>query len=378
MRKIVLLANADSLWTKEYVENVLVNDFEIFIISEFNGKYSKFYLERGVQVFEVGTYPSNRNIIKKRFFKSKIDKISKIIDNADIFHVHYVNFDTISKTEQVWNICNKHILTFWGSDLYRVNSKENEKLIPYFEKADKISFMTDDMKETFNRRNGTYLVNKEEVIDFGNPMYKMIDSVSEEMSREKAKEYWNIDSSRFTVVVGYNGRKEQQHLQVIQQIVNINPEIRKKITIILHFGYGKRNKKYEESLKKLLVFNGIEYVLIDKFLEKREIAILRVAADMMINAQTTDAFSGSVSEYLYAGCILVNGEWLNYEEVRKRGISYFSFKSFEQIPSVIENAYNAGKKSITQIKETRQKLCEINSWEKVETLWKKMYIDLYE
>jgi hypothetical protein len=97
-----------------------------------------------------------------------------------------------------------------------------------------------------------------------------------------------------------------------------------------------------------------------------QIARLRLATDIFINAQMSDGLSASVLEALYAGAILLNASWLSYREYLEWGLSLLSFSRFEDIPKLVTSVFSkAGKEESPSRAVLREKM----SWNQCQEAW---------
>ena len=78
-----------------------------------------------------------------------------------------------------------------------------------------------------------------------------------------------------------------------------------------------------------------------------------------IHAQISDALAGSIKEYLYAGAVLINPEWIDYSECKEIGIGYLEYKAWEEIPNLLEKALRLNKDMLLS---NREKLYNYFSW----------------
>ncbi len=357
--KVILLIDANSIYCKEYIENVLLGKYEVIVLSyEYNRRFRKYYKENGIRIWD----------------SPDINKLLKIaenqITNDDIFHVHYVNPYILKILQKSYAKCQKRILTYWGSDLLRTSFIERCAALPYIYNADVITVINDVMYQKLRKM----LIKRKQrcikCLDFGNSFFNMIDDVSNQMSVEECKSYWELKSEKIIVSVGYNAIKEQQHLQMMQEVVKLPKKVLQKMLFVFHFGYGKKDNLYIKKLKMVLQKNHIQYKIIEQFLDKREIAILRLSTDIFLYGQTTDALSASMMEYLYAGAILIKPKWLDYSELKDMGISYFEYKSFEEIPHLLIDLIKNG---ISRTIKNRGVLKRTKSWEALSSEWEALY-----
>lgn len=369
--KILLIGDADSSWLKEYVDRVLADiDYDVKIVSYFNTVYEEEYKSKGIEVY---SYATNNRLCNhfKRIIISK--DIAKKIGEVDIVHVQYFERALVRLNWRFLLQGKKKIMTLWGSDLLRVSKYILlfNKIV--FDKIDEITVMNANMKGVIGKVFGDEIYQKTSVLDFGNPLYDTLDEVINSNSKKQCKQYWGIDENKWVIAVGYNAIREQQHLEMIEQILKLPTKVLEQVIVVLHFAYGKYSIEYLEIIKNKLLSGGIQFVLIDKFLDKREMAILRYAVDIFLYGQTTDALSGSVLEYVYAGAILIKPNWLDYTELYKRNIKYIEYNEFGEIPCLLQEVLNNISDMKRENKGNREQLRRMNSWEVLVPQWKEKY-----
>ena len=86
-----------------------------------------------------------------------------------------------------------------------------------------------------------------------------------------------------------------------------------------------------------------------EFLSGENLYKLRMVTDIFVHVQTTDAFSGSVQEYILCKKKIVQGAWIKYELINDiRPLFYFPVDKMENLGEVIVKAYNSENISIPQ------------------------------
>ena len=100
-----------------------------------------------------------------------------------------------------------------------------------------------------------------------------------------------------------------------------------------------------------------------------EVAKLRYATDIYINAQITDAFSASMQEYLFSGAIVFNPRWLSYPEISEFGLSCIEYNDISEIPKAISKALSVEKCR----KPENSIIYKHTSWNEVKKGWEKSY-----
>lgn len=367
-KEILFLADHTNIYTRNLLsmlkEEYNEDDFSVFS----QGAYFK----NGEKIFE-------RKYHKNRLLKFlEIKKTVKKIEARNIFmiHIHFLSpyyffYRKIFKNTKV-------IITFWGSDLYRVpqKSKINKFLQKQIiKKADIVTVerkkMIDDFHKIFGFENKPIYVTRFPVpIDL-----KLIDSIKEQELQLFRKKY-GINDNDFILTLGYSSDPGKNHEYMIDEIVKLNQKF-KNLFIIIPMTYG--NSEHREKIKKYCEENlqkkNVQYIILENYMEEREVAILRKNTDIMINVQNTDALSASMMETLYAENIVINGSWLNYNELLENGVY------FETIPEIkpgvlsskidyILNNYNMLKE---KTKVNKEIIYRMNNLDDIIKDWMKVY-----
>ena len=127
----------------------------------------------------------------------------------------------------------------------------------------------------------------------------------------------------------------------------MDAEKKKEIFLLLQMTYNGTDR-YIRQVADAAKKTGCEYRVIRHYLTDEEVADLRIMTDIYINAQTTDAFSGSVCENLFAGTILINAEWLRYQEFKDYDFQYLEFQDMDEIGRLVQTAKKGIEKCVKQ------------------------------
>ena len=376
--KIILITDAESNWCVEYIDRVFKNEkVDLCIVSLHGEKNKKYYAEQNIPVYTY--YSDSRYFVVRWLYRKKLaHRIKREFGSCDAIHVNLATAPAMDRLAELWDLAPKHIVTFWGSDLLRASDKVLLKFNRLLQKVDSINLLTENMRTRFNDVFGDAFSDKLTVFDFGCPMYESIDKVKQTLDKGRCKEYLGIDSEKIVVPIGYNSIIEQQHLKIIEAIKDIDSKLKDQIVFVLHFCYGLDNQEdYFLAIKEKLEVYHMNYKIIDRFLDKRETSILRCASDIFLYAQTTDALSASVIEYLYSGCLLVKPDWLSYPELDSRSVKYISYRDFERLKDAFLGAIDIydDENRLKEYQNNRDILWNMNSWEVVAPKWRALYED---
>lgn len=336
MRKVLIIGNPESIWTKEYIKNIHTND-KIFLTV-----YSK-PTEKLIKEYEALNVTLIYIFGKKRL-SDKASKTLKLITFAianknkfDIVEIqsppHSMQIKVLHLVVKILNA--KSIAVFWGSDILAIDDKDAKRMQAFLTAVDYINLPTKQMLFVFQKRFKHAFDKKIFSAKFGSLAFEQIGKLKDSLSKSDCKEKLDLDPNRTLVAIGYNGIPAQQHIPAIEAISKINTNYKEKIQIILHMGYGI-NAEYFNKVVEAAQKSELHYVVIDKMLTLEEVAILRMATDVFIHAQKVDALSGTIRECIYAEAVLINPKWINYVEYDELGIDYMSYEDFNELPDLLE------------------------------------------
>lgn len=367
----VLITNINSIWTHEFIKNILFEkDIKIYITAFEEVEKKTFDILKDYNIEIIDLYKESK--IKKTFkliFKLfKINKQKKIKDVT----INWMpsSFLAYVVTFVVYFFGEKTVGSFIGSDLLTKEYKEVKKLKLCLKKLDYIVLGSSRLVDKFHEYFGNKYDSKIRTCIYGSPIFDEIKDI-ENISRISLKEEFKLNSKKKIISIGYNGFREQQHLELIDSLKGLKSEVKEKVFILVHLAYSLESEEYKKEIKEKLNSINIEFKIINKMFSKKETAKLRRLVDIALQGQVSDALSSSIREYLYAGAILINPSWLNYKEFKKLNISYLEYDKFEEIEKlitdIIENNLNIEKKA------NKEKLYNNFSWKAAKGCWKELY-----
>lgn len=279
--------------------------------------------------------------------------------------IHYALPWLVLVSKQLKRRTDNFTISLWGSDFYR--AKNINSLGEILKQADNIIISTPQMIEDFKVEFGTY-INKVHLCYFGNEPLEYLDIST---TREQSCRIFNLPNDKLNITIGHNGSKAHQHIKILNELCKLNSETANKIRIILPMTYGL-NQDYLDEVKKTCKSTSIEYIIYTNFMTENEVAHLRNLTDIMINLQTSDAFSGSMKEVLYCGGIVINGSWLPYQFLKKLGIYFEEVNSIQELPVKLDEVISKYSYYQEMCKCNPSKVYDLSIWSKVITKWKEV------
>lgn len=142
-------------------------------------------------------------------------------------------------------------------------------------------------------------------------------------------------------------------MEIIDSISKVRAKLPTNITLFFPFTYGG-SSEYKESVKSRVSELGFKGVYCETYLDLSTLMRLRIATNMFIHIQTTDANNSSLKEYLYFDKNVINGKWLQYDDIEKEDYRpYHITKTVDDLSQTIEQAYREGPVPLRkEVKET--------------------------
>ena len=376
MSKVLILGEISSSWTYKCIKiPELHRDHSIVLYGYDDPKYRDWYIKNGVKL----VYPPRIGFLGRiPFFGKRFSKLAYVFGAAyickrygkiDCLHINFVDEKKLYTIPFCRKYCDKIICLFWGSDIFR----KDEVLEIRLSLVDGFFLTTDRMEERFRKLFGDKYIDKIERINFG---IEGLDYISTDAGATvKNKKEFNVPEDRTVITIGYNGSESQQHLRIIEAIESLPENLKNSVFLQFPFTYGLTDE-YKNIIVARLKRNGIEYQFIERFMDEVTLGKFRTATDIFIHGQTTDAASASVKEYLYAQKIVLNGKWLTYEEMTRRGVFFYQFSDFDDLTRKLEYLLTKGitEDERKRIANNAVILRSLYSWENVSSDWKKLYI----
>lgn len=367
MKKMLVIGDGDSIFIKDFINQYHKQGVIVDLISF--GKDSKNNTVRFQKNFQV-EFGFNLSSLKN-FIEFRNNIIDKMDNNYDVIIIHFVYFFLAPQIFMLKRKTKKIVAVVWGSDFYRVTSKIKiflQNII--YKNVDNIIFTNPKTKEVFLEKK-KFINTDLSVARFGLPVLDEIDN----LQKENYFEFCNnlgLPDDKIKIMVGYNANLAHQQLLVVNQIINFNSDILKKIHLVFPMGYG--NKENKKIIANLLKNNkNIQYTILEKFYNFQEAAKLRFITDILINIQPSDQFSGSMQETLYAGGWVLTGSWLPYKDLEPLHSKMVFINEKGDIGSALIKLIELNtKNSIDNIESIKKYIKNESSWDKNLCIWNRI------
>lgn len=296
-------------------------------------------------------------------FKKNLKELSRTAP-LDYIHIHYVGNYSFMRVAYkiIRKSCKKLILTFWGSDILNINKSNAKKIKKLIKNADTLVCGTKPIHDEVIKQFGIDNESKIKKCIFGNVILtEENDELSEKINKKE----------KTVIAIGYNGSKRQQHIKVIKTLSGLPEQYKKNIYILVQASYGNGDIEYLKQVELELKNSGFEWEIITKYLNVSETIALRKNVDIFIHAQTSDAMSASVLEYIYYDTFVLNPKWIEYDEWKEMGINYIEYENFDDIRGLVIKIIDDSNKLL--LGENKKIIKEQFSWLACADSWRRLY-----
>ena len=374
MPKILMIANASSVWTKELIRNIHFPFGHEVTLATFDMLESDSvklaYKSMNTRVVNLGSsYHGAIGKIYKSFSLLKLAFLSRHLFDFVIVHCPPNSFQAYIIAIAIKLIDTRTLTVFWGSDIQAIDCKGAKKLSHIVGASNSFNLGTVAMQRAFYNFFELKKTQKIYSSPFGSLAFSSIDEVTNKITKQECKKYFGLNPEKTCIAVGHSGKASHQHLLAIEALAKLPNDIKDRLQMLLHLHQGEDS--YIKQVCKMAKAASIEFTVIPHSLGLEEVAKLRVATDIFLHAQKNDALSGSIRECLYAEAILINPTWIEYDEYDELGIEYIKFSKFEELPEIIKNVL-VGEIKVDTVKNHKI-VDKMYSWNAVKRDWLKIF-----
>lgn len=369
--KFLFVGNHQSVFIKELTSRLKRKcpDYDISLLSlNRQETLQEYYLINGINlIFQQNAWPDLfYRIPRIRGLALTLDIRKALPDGTfDICNVHYASWNMGLIAGALASCCSRFVVSVWGSDLYGTRGLWQIPQSFLFKNAAAVTATNSKTLEMVNERfalEGKWM----EVVRFG--LAPLDELRKNEWDKADCRRHLGISHDSLVVTIGYNNNSAQQHIDVLESLMRNRSALPQNLMLLFPMAYGGTDD-YREAVRKNLESTGLKYMILDRFMSDEEVAILRRASDFMIQVQTTDQFSGSMQEYLFAENIVITGDWLPYDVIDERGGFMLRVAAVEEVGEKLEYAINNMDVLQERCKVNPGIIWELSSWEKNIDAW---------
>jgi len=296
-----------------------------------------------------------------------------LADNYDIIDIHFFS-PMYDKLILELKRRGKGVkITVWGHDLYMVDQNRREQQRRLYKVVDIIQTETQEIANDFLEVYPECEA-RMRVAHFGIIQFDIIDELMLNGNVEVYKKELGIPLDKIIITCGTNRSAGHQHLKMLDGIEHLVPELKEQLFLIIPMTYGGE-KSYIQAVRQKVESIGIPHLILTSFLTLHDLSKLRMVSGLTITIQDSDALASAIQEYLYAGGILIAGNWLPYHALTERGI-FFLRTSLEALSLTLTDSLNNYQSYRDKCNANREKLAEFSSWNNVIHSWLRVYDDI--
>lgn len=301
--------------------------------------------------------------------------LTKKMPYCDIYHMHFVDWSFAFYSGILEKKCKSFVCSVWGSDFYKSSRLQRKLQERLYRVAKVITFANEVTKDQFNKYYKERYKEKLRLCRFGLAPLDELRKLT--LSKEDCKKKLGIYENAIVVVVGYNNSPAQQHLEVIDSLMEYSNLLPSNILLLFPMAYGG-SVDYKDFVKQKLYSSGLKYKIIDNFMSSEDVALLRKSADIMIQVQKTDQFSGSMQEHIFARNVVITGSWLPYGILEEKGVFLLKISTVEEVGEKLLNVFKNLDAFREKCNGNPEIIWELSSWDKNIHSWIEIYDELMQ
>lgn len=345
---------ASHVFEKMYRQRPNHKNFKVFITAIIPVILNKYFWkdfricigEKGWNFFKNGFFLIFSRHINAYHYALFIDDKTK----TDVIHVHFpvhmyaLFLKYLKKDYEI-------IFTYWGSDIYRIDSwRDHEFQGSSLKDTKLITCTTPEMEFLILSRFGFYLKPKLRNAYFilEDNYYHIADKLMDDKNWiPQYKQSLGIGLDKTIILFGHNAKMENNHIEFIQVLESLPKEIGKSWHIIFPLTYGDDPGEYISSITRQAQGLPSSFSIMTDFLDWEELAKMKIISDVYIHCPTTDGLSAFLTEFFYTNNLAIVGSWLPYKTFSNFKIEYLEFEDFPELKEVLLNlpehllAYNS-------------------------------------
>jgi hypothetical protein len=232
------------------------------------------------------------------------------------------------------------VITPWGSDVLRVEGEKNLKKMQRvygaanYVAVDPDTYLAETIVMKFNCNPAKFYS-----LEFGMDYVDYVIDTRPNKTEEEAKDRFGLKGN-YVITCGYSTAPSHRHENIVDAVSSIKEDLPDNMVLLFPFTYGWGSKKYIQGIKDKCVALGIKAVFVEEYLNNEDLYLLRLATDMFVNVQTTDAGAASVMQYILCNKKIVSGTWLKYYTMEKyKPLFYYPVDTMEELGEKILKAY---------------------------------------
>ncbi len=298
----------------------------------------------------------------------------------DIVDIHFPKGFVIHAMPLLRRMTRNIVITPWGSDVMRVeNEKDIRRLTRIYSQAKHVTVSKDSPTGKAIMSKFSVVPEKMVELKWGGEFFDYIQEHSSEITTEEAKARFGLEG-RYVITCGYNTQQAQRHEDIMEAISGVKDQLPDNLTLLIPCTYvsynslSEQKRQYVESLEEKGKELGLHVKVVREHLELNDLLKLRMATDIFVHVQLSDAGARSVMEYVFCNKKLVHGAWNKYKYLEDYKPScYFPIEEMEELDEAI---VKASKAQVGELPQEVKKIILERGWNHKMTQWNEFFESL--
>jgi len=362
-KQILIIGTGDSVFVKDFIDQYEKRGVTVDLISTGQAEISK-----SVRT-QINVVPDPSGIFGKTGKHIKLIKkirrsVKMLPSDYDAVIIHSINIFLAPSISMLKMKAKRIVAVVWGSDYYRSTRAQDIFKNRIYRAADSIVFTNPKTLRDFSKKNPHISPENLRIARFGLPVLDEIDKLKGNIAGKDDLPYstFGLPADKIIVLAGYSGSLAHRQDLAIDATARLPPETRDLIHLVFPIGYGASGikKTIEEKLNQAHLDN---YTILTDFYGFPDAAKLRCVTDILINIQSSDQFSGSMQETLYAGGHVIAGAWLPYQEIIAAGAKIKLVDKPEDLSTALQELAAAHRRASAEpAQAVKQYIKNASSW----------------
>lgn len=360
-RKIMIFCLFYSTYAKQLIENMIkrYSDIEISILTG-----ARDYL-----------YEMAPNSLSHIYYFDTMNDLKTILVQLPMYDVMQLLWIE-REWAYLWKIIRQHTrilnLNVGGSDFYRTSFEDRNYKRNIISCADCISAETETTISQFEAYYTDSIKSKLKLLPFG---IEVLDEMKKEKGTDRYRlmDKYDILKDKIIVTCGYNANRAHQHIRMVEALERVSAEVKNQMFFLFLMTYPSAQEKYIEDVDNKLKEAKLNYKIFTEFMNFKEMAEMSVISDIMINVQRTDQLSSTMLEQMYAGNVVIAGEWLPYLSLHKMGLYFLDVDSVDGITDMLEHVVNNIAEYKNNCKGNPEIVWRHSSWDMLAPRWHELW-----
>ena len=377
--KLLIVGDIGIIFTYEYVTeiaskfpNCTVDVLSFAPLKEANAQREQHLAELGCRVF----YPPQYTLFKKNKLLHVFIRLAeairyRICRNYDIVNIHFPGADSLAVCHWVSAGC-RIVTSLYGSDVLRASKRGLGVIGKLLARSDAVTVASRYIKDQVSEKYQGRFDDKLELVRYGAKAAAFMSEAIAGTTKAECKEAFGFPQDRITVLCGYNGSRQQRHLEILEQLGKLPQSLQEKLFLVFQCSYGY-NETYAAELSASLTASPLSGEIVTEFMQGERLAKFRNSIDVFLNLQPTDVLSATMIEELEAGAIVVKGDWLSYPDLEERNAYLRSVADMNALSGEVEGII-ANYPAEQEKARGNKGIWEILSWEKQYKKWESVVL----